>query len=41
MTAKQLNIHPAALGEFKSALLWYLERSEKAANNFPRTLASW
>jgi plasmid stabilization system protein ParE len=34
MGAKRLNIHPAALEELKSALVWYLERSETAANNF-------
>jgi len=34
MGAKQLDIHPAALEELKSALDWYLERSETAANNF-------
>ena len=34
MAAKPLSIHPAALEEFKSALLWYLERSENAARNF-------
>jgi len=32
--AKRLDIHPAALEELKSALVWYLERSEAAANNF-------
>jgi hypothetical protein len=34
MTAKALEIHAAALEEFKSAIAWYLERSESAATNF-------
>ena len=34
MTAKPLEIHPSALAEFKSALSWYLERSETAADEF-------
>ena len=34
MAAKRLDIHPAALAEFKAALTWYLERSETAALNF-------
>ncbi|MGC2111129.1 MAG: hypothetical protein WA655_16555 [Candidatus Korobacteraceae bacterium] len=34
MAAKRLEIHPEALEEFKSALNWYLERSETAAVNF-------
>jgi plasmid stabilization system protein ParE len=34
MAAKQLQIHPAALAELKSALAWYLERSETAALKF-------
>lgn len=31
MAAKQLEIHPSALAEFKSALGWYLERNQTAA----------
>ena len=31
MAAKPVEIHPAALAEFKTALKWYLERSETAA----------
>jgi len=31
MAASALEIHPAALEEFKSAVAWYLERSETAA----------
>jgi plasmid stabilization system protein ParE len=34
MAAKPLAIHPAALAEFKSAVTWYLEQSETAANKF-------
>ncbi|HTS37926.1 MAG TPA: type II toxin-antitoxin system RelE/ParE family toxin [Candidatus Solibacter sp.] len=34
MAAKPLDIHPGALAEFKSAVAWYLDRSETAANNF-------
>ena len=34
MAAKILELHPAALAEFKEALTWYLERSEAAALNF-------
>ena len=34
MAVEPLEIHPAALEEFKSALTWYLERSEVAAQNF-------
>lgn len=34
MTAKPLQTHAAALDELKSAVAWYLERSETAANNF-------
>ena len=34
MADKILQIHPAALAEFKSAVTWYLERSETAAINF-------
>ncbi len=34
MAAKRFEIHPEALEEFKSSLLWYLERSETAAANF-------
>jgi plasmid stabilization system protein ParE len=33
MGVKPLDIHPAALEELKSALVWYLERSESAAGN--------
>src|SRR5271155_1043003 len=29
-----LDIHPAALAEIKSAVLWYQERSESAAEKF-------
>jgi plasmid stabilization system protein ParE len=34
MAAKLLQIHPAALEELKSAVSWYLERSETAAAKF-------
>ena len=34
MAAEPLDIHPAALAELKSAVLWYLERSETAAEKF-------
>jgi len=34
MAAKPLEIHPSALAEFKSALSWYLERNETAADKF-------
>ena len=34
MAAKPLDIHPAALREFQSAVVWYLERSAPAAINF-------
>jgi plasmid stabilization system protein ParE len=34
MAAKPLDIHPAVLAEFKSAVRWYLDRSETAAKNF-------
>jgi plasmid stabilization system protein ParE len=34
MAVKRLEIHPAALEEFKSALVWYRERSVTAAGNF-------
>jgi len=34
MAAKLLDIHPAALAELKSAVAWYLVRSEVAAKNF-------
>jgi toxin ParE1/3/4 len=34
VAAKPLEIHPAALEEFKSALTWYLERSESSAGRF-------
>jgi plasmid stabilization system protein ParE len=32
--AKPLDFHPAALEEWKSAVVWYLERNETAAVNF-------
>jgi len=32
--AKRLEIHPAALEELKSAVVWYLQRSEPAAQEF-------
>jgi plasmid stabilization system protein ParE len=38
MAGKALEVHPAALDELKSALIWYAERSEAAANNFIREL---
>jgi toxin ParE1/3/4 len=38
VAAKPLEIHPAALAEFKSALTWYLERSETAAVKFAAEL---
>ena len=34
MAADQIEIHPAALSELKSAVEWYLERSEPAAQEF-------
>ena len=38
MGAKPLDIHPSALEELKSAVDWYLERSETAAGNFAAEL---
>lgn len=34
MAAKQLDIHPAALEELTSAIQWYFQRSESAAQRF-------
>ena len=34
MSGKPLEIHAAALEELKSAIAWYLERSEPAATSF-------
>jgi hypothetical protein len=34
MSGKPIEIHAAALEELKSAIAWYLERSEPAATNF-------
>ncbi|HXM21523.1 MAG TPA: type II toxin-antitoxin system RelE/ParE family toxin [Terriglobales bacterium] len=34
MAGKRIEIHPAALAELKSAVEWYLERSEPAAREF-------
>ncbi len=34
MAGKRLEIHPAALSELKSAVEWYMERSEAAAQEF-------
>jgi len=34
MAVKLLQIHPAALAEFKSAVAWYRERNQTAAVNF-------
>ena len=34
MPAKPLEIHPAALAELKSAVAWYVDRSEPAALRF-------
>jgi len=34
MARKRIEIHPAALDELKSAVEWYLERSETAADEF-------
>jgi len=34
MAGKPLEIHAAALEEMKSAVAWYLDRSEPAATNF-------
>lgn len=34
MAGKRIEIHPAALAELKSAVTWYLERSEPAAREF-------
>ena len=38
MAVKALAIHPAALAELRSAVLWYLERSESAAEKFAAEL---
>jgi plasmid stabilization system protein ParE len=34
MAAKELEIHPSALAEMKSAVTWYLERNATAAMKF-------
>jgi hypothetical protein len=34
MAAKPLDIHPAALAELKSAVVWYDQRSESAGDGF-------
>jgi len=34
MAGRRIEIHPAALAELKSAVEWYLERSEPAAQEF-------
>ncbi|MGA7687007.1 MAG: type II toxin-antitoxin system RelE/ParE family toxin [Terriglobales bacterium] len=34
MAAKPLDIHPAALAELKSAVVWYDQRSESAGDAF-------
>lgn len=34
MGAKPLEIHPAALAELRSAVLWYQERNQTAARSF-------
>ena len=34
MAGNPLDIHPAALEEYKSALAWYLERNQTAAAKF-------
>jgi plasmid stabilization system protein ParE len=34
MAVKPLEIHPEALAELKSAVAWYLDRNEAAADNF-------
>lgn len=34
MATKPLEIHPSALAELKSALSWYLERNQTAADKF-------
>ncbi|MFY9747175.1 MAG: type II toxin-antitoxin system RelE/ParE family toxin [Acidobacteriaceae bacterium] len=34
MAAERLEIHPEALEEIKSALLWYRDRNETAAPRF-------
>lgn len=34
MAARPLEIHPAALAEFKSSLKWYLERNQTATWKF-------
>jgi len=34
MAGKRIEIHPAALAELKSAVEWYLERSEPATQEF-------
>lgn len=38
MAAKPLNIHPVVLAELKSALTWYLKRSDTAADKFTSEL---
>jgi plasmid stabilization system protein ParE len=34
MASKRIEIHPAALAELKSAVEWYLDRSQPAAQEF-------
>ena len=34
MAGRRIEIHPAALAELKSAVEWYLQRSEPAAEEF-------
>jgi hypothetical protein len=38
MAVNPLEIHPPALSELKSAMVWYLERSESAALSFANEL---
>jgi toxin ParE1/3/4 len=38
MADRPVEIHPAALAEFKSALSWYFERSEAAAHKLVEEL---
>lgn len=38
MAAKHVDIHPDALVELKSALLWYMQRSQPAALRFTEAI---
>lgn len=39
MAPKNVEIHPDALAELKSAILWYAERSQPAAVRFSEAVA--